>query len=139
MIHKILLPLDLTDKHQPALEAAVNFAETNAARIEVLHVIEVIAGLPMDEEKAFYQRLERAARKHLEKWGQRLAQRQIDWHAEIAFGQRALEIVRHAQEAGNDLIVLTVPRIMPENPGTSLGSLGYKVALLSHCPVLLVK
>lgn len=139
MFRNILLPIDLTDKHQPALEAAANLAGSNNGTIELLHVIEVMTGLPLEEEKTFYQRLERVARKHLETLGQPLTQRRIHWHAEIAFGHRALEVVRRAQNAGSDLIVLTVPRIAPENPVTSLGSLGYKVGLLSQCPVLLVK
>jgi universal stress protein A len=139
MFRNILVPIDLTDKHQPAVDAAAKLAEANHGSIELLHVIETIAGLPMEEEKTFYERLERVARKHLDKWGRSLAQRGLEWRAEVVFGPRSSEVVRRAEAAASDLIVLTVPRVMPDQPVTSLGSLGYKVGLLAQCPVLLVK
>jgi universal stress protein A len=139
MFHKILLPLDLTDKHQPALDAAADAAKQSGGVVELLHVIEVMAGLSLDDEKTFYQRLERKARKHLEKWGQQLDQRQVGWRAEVVFGARAPEVVRRAHEQKADLVVLTAPRLTPESPGASLGSVSYRVSLLAQCPVLLVK
>ncbi len=139
MFHKILLPIDLTDKHQPALNAAADTAKQSGGSIELLHVIEVIAGLSMDEEKTFYQRLERVARKHLEKLGEQLSKRQVAWRAEVIFGARAPEVVRRAHEQEIDLIVLSAPRLSPENPAASLGSVSYRVSLLAQCPVLLVK
>ena len=57
MFKQILLPLDLTDKHQAAFDLAVKLTRESGGTIVLLHVIEVIAGLPVDEEKTFYQRL----------------------------------------------------------------------------------
>jgi hypothetical protein len=37
------------------------------------------------------------------------------------------------------MIVLTAPRLDPNNPGASWGSLSYKISMLASCPVLLVK
>jgi nucleotide-binding universal stress UspA family protein len=72
MFKKILLPVDLTDKHGPALDLAADLAKQSGGGILLLHVIEVIAGLSMEEEKDFYGRLEKMARGHLKRLGGRL-------------------------------------------------------------------
>src|SRR5262245_62087329 len=139
MFQKILLPIDLSERHQAALDAAVDLARQSGGEITLLHVIEVIAGLPMEEDQTFYSRLEKMARKHLNQLGALLKGRQVSWQAEILFGHRGPEIVKYAQEKGVHLIVLTAPRFDPDNLGISWGSLSYKVSVLAPCPVLLVK
>jgi nucleotide-binding universal stress UspA family protein len=66
-------------------------------------------------------------------------QKQIPSRTEILYGQRGPEILRYAAEMNADLIVLTSPRIDPNNPGVGWGSLSYKISIMSVCPVLLVK
>jgi len=139
MYKKILLPVDLTERHQPALDIAMEMARPGAATIVLLHVIELIPGLSMEEEKTFYQRLERIARRHLDRWGQKLEERKLPWKAEVLFGNRATESVRYATETAADLIILTAPRVDPTAPNASWGSLSYKISILSQCQVLLVK
>jgi nucleotide-binding universal stress UspA family protein len=139
MFHKILLPVDLSDRNQPALDVAADLAVQSGGEITLLHVIEVIAGIPMEEDLAFYHRLEKAARKHLNRLGGLLKDRNATGHAEILFGPRGPKIVQYAQEKESDLIVLTAPRFDPNNLGVSWGSLSYKVSMLAPCPVLLVK
>jgi nucleotide-binding universal stress UspA family protein len=138
MFTKIVVPLDLTERHQPALETAAQLARQHGGEVTLLHVIELIPGLPMEEEKTFYQRLERIAREHLERHAAVLTDRQIACRDKILFGQRAAEIVRFAQEHAN-LVILTAPRLSPENIGARWGSLSHQVSLLVTCPVLLVK
>jgi nucleotide-binding universal stress UspA family protein len=138
MFTKIVMPLDLTDRHQPALDVAAQLAQQNHGEITLLHVIELIPGLPMEEEKTFYSRLERIARQHLERHATALAGRRVACRDKILFGHRATEIVRYAQDHA-DLVVLTAPRINPENVAAGWGSLSHKVSLLASCPVLLVK
>jgi nucleotide-binding universal stress UspA family protein len=139
MFRKILVPMDLTTRHQQALQIATAFVRQSGGEITLLHVIEVIPGLSMEEEKTFYGRLERMARSHLDQFGASLSAKKIPWRAEVRFGNRAPEITAYATEAGADLIVLTSPVIDPDNPAASWGSLSYKVGILSRCPVLLVK
>lgn len=139
MFKNILLPLDLTDKHQAAFDLAVKLARESGGTLVLLHVIEVIAGLPVEEEQTFYQRLERMARKHLERFGAALAEHQVPVRGEIRFGSRPQEIAREAADIGADLIIVTSPRLNPQQPGAALGSLSYKIGLLAQCPVLLVK
>jgi nucleotide-binding universal stress UspA family protein len=138
MFKKILLPLDVSDKHEQALNVAVELAGTSG-ELTLLHVIEVIAGLTMEEEKDFYRRLEKAARNQLGKIGDRLKPRNIAWRAEVLYGNREAEIVRYARETGTSLILLTAPQFDPEKLAASLGSLSYKISLFAPCPVLLVK
>ena len=139
MFRKILLPVDLSERHQAALDTAADLAGPNGGEITLLHVIEVIPGLPMEEDMAFYHRLEKAARKHLNQLAALLRQRNVARHAEILYGPRGPKIVQYAQEKGMDLIVLTAPRFDPNHVGVSWGSLSYKVSVLAPCPVLLVK
>jgi nucleotide-binding universal stress UspA family protein len=138
VFRKILLPVDMTDRHAQALSVAAEMAG-RAGEVVVLHVIEVIAGLTMDEEKPFYTRLERAARAHLEKLGADLSGRKVQTRAEIRFGNRVAEIAKYAGEGPADLIILTAPRFVPSDPAASLGSTSYRVGLFAPCPVLLVK
>jgi nucleotide-binding universal stress UspA family protein len=139
MFKKILLPIDLSHRHQPALEVAAELASQSNGEVVLLHVIEVIAGLSMEEEKGFYGRLEKIARSHLAHQGIALQSRNVSWRAEVFCGHRGPEIVRYANEVRADLIVLTAPRLDPKNLVAGWGSLSYKVGMLSPCPVLLVK
>jgi nucleotide-binding universal stress UspA family protein len=139
MFRNILLPLDLTDRHHQALDISAELAGGGAAAITLLHAIETIAGLSPAEERDFYGRLERAARSHLDRWRKDLEKRKFSCQMEIRYGNRAAECVRYALENGVDLIILTAPRIDPSNPAGGLGSMSYKIGILSPCPVLLVK
>ena len=139
MFKKILLPFDLTDRHQQAVDAAIDLARQSGGEIVLLHVIEVIAGSSLEEEKDFYGRLEKMARKHLGKIGKHLQAQKVSWQTEIAYGQRGPEVVRYADNAAADLIVLTAPRLDPNNLAIGWGSLSYKISLLARCPVMLVK
>jgi nucleotide-binding universal stress UspA family protein len=66
MFKRILLPLDLSDHHAAAINAAVTLARQRKGKVTLLHVIEQIPGIAVAEEEVFYRRLERAARAHLE-------------------------------------------------------------------------
>ena len=139
MLKHILLPVDLTDKHQKAVTIAAGLAGQFAAEVTLLHVIELIPGIAQEEEKEFYKRLERIARKHLERFSAGLTERQVSCRGEVLFGNRTAEVVRYAQERGVELIIVTAPQVTPANPAAGWGSLSYKIGALAACPVLLVK
>ena len=61
----ILVPLDFTERNARALEVASALASQNGARVELLHVIETIKGIPFDELQGFYERLETEAREKM--------------------------------------------------------------------------
>jgi universal stress protein A len=136
---KILVPVDLADIHQQALDIAARLAREGGGEVILLHVVDVITGVWAEEEREFYDRVERAARDHLARLGRDLEARTVRRREEVVFGSRAHEIVRYAAEAGVDLIVLTSHRIDLQNPSAGWGTVSYKVGILSQCPVLLVK
>ena len=139
MFKKILLPVDLTDKHGPALALAGDLAKQSGGEVVLVHVIEVIPGLSIEEERDFYRRLEKMARTHLGRLGGRLKDRGVRWHAEVLLGSRGPEVVRFAVDAGVDLIVVTSPRFEPDHLSAGWGSLSYKISVVCACPILLVK
>jgi len=136
---KILLPVDLSAKHGPALEVAAQLASRDAGEVILLHVIELIPGLEVEEEKHFYGRLEKLAAAHLEKLGEILKPKKVRHRAQIILGNRGAETVRFARENGIDLIVVTSPPVDPDHLAAGWASLSYKIGLAATCPVLLVK
>ena len=138
MFKKILLPLDLTDRHEGALRIAAEMAG-GGGEVTLLHVIEVIAGLPPEEEPTFYSRLERKAAAHLERLAASLAGGSVTVRGEVVYGERVREVVAYAARTSADIIILTSPRPEPEHPAAGLGSLSYRIGLFCGCPVLLVK
>jgi nucleotide-binding universal stress UspA family protein len=139
MFRKILLPIDLTQRHQESLKTAAELARASGGELVLLHIIEVIPGLPVEEEKDFYSRLEKRARSHLSRLAEQLKGRDVPWREEVGFGNRVNGIIDFAEKNGTDLIVMTAPRIGPTQLGTGWGSLSYKVGILAKCPVLLEK
>lgn len=136
---RILLPMDLSDRHNAVLDLAARLLEPPDGEVVLFHVIEVVAGLPLDEEKGFYSRLEKAARKHLDRLADLLKSRKVPCRAEVVYGHRAAAVVRYATEAKADLIIATAPRVDPKNVTAGWGSLSHKISLMAPCPVLLVK
>src|SRR5262245_10295869 len=98
MFKKLLLPLDLTDKHHAVIDTAEKLALQNNGEVTLLHVIEVITGLSAEEEKHFYQRLEHAAGKHLQIYARSLAERKAPYRQKVLIGNRVREIVAYAKE-----------------------------------------
>lgn len=139
MFKRILLPVDLTDKHAGVLATAADLAQQTGGSVTLLHVIELIPGLSREEERGFYDRLEKTAKTHMDKLGQALTARKIAWQSALQFGPRVQETVRFAQQDQSDLILLTAPTFDPAHPTVGWGSLSFKISVLSSAPVLLVK
>ena len=138
MFKQILVPVDLSDRHQQALEVAARLARDSDGEVTLLHVIDIVPG-PWLQERDFYKRIAQLARDHLASLGRSLAARQVLEREEIVYGNRVHEIVCYALEAGTDLIVLTPHRIDPKDPSVGWGTVSHKVGILAPCPVLLVK
>ncbi len=139
MFKKILLPVDLTDKHQPALDAAAKLAGQYGGTVTLLHVVEIIPGLPMEEEGTFYGRLERIARNQLQQLGKRLEEAKVPWQVEVRLGKRTAETVRYAAETAADLVIVTAPPVDPTHPAVALHSMSYTIGMFAQCAVLVVK
>ena len=139
MFQRILVPLDIAQKNQSALVAAVEMARQNKAAILLLHVIERIEHVPDEELKSFYHRLEQVAQRELSAAAQSLAEQDITTSTHIVFGRRAEDVVRFAIENHADLIVLRSHRFDPQSAKFPVGTLSHQLAVLAQCAVLLVK
>lgn len=137
MFQKILLPLDLTDRHAAAVRNAAELAEQSNGVVIFLHVVELIPGLDRESERTFYDRLERRARDHLAHITSTLGR--VQAHVQVIVGHRVQDTIRFSVEHKIDLIILTAPTFQQEHPASSLGSMAWKITLLAPCPVLLVK
>lgn len=139
MFKKILVPVDLTDKNERAVEHAAQLAQLTGGLVTLLHVIETL-DIPFEEVQDFYQDLEKRAEPQMAQLAAPLIKagfERVD--RVIVYGKRAEEVARYADEHAFDLIVVSSHRVDPENPGLSWATLSYKVAILAQCPVLLVK
>ena len=138
MFTNVLVPVDLTEKNARAVEVALELALSAAGRVTLLHVIETI-DLPFDELEEFYSRLEEKAASGMEELARPMHERGLEVERCVAYGSRSREIVRHTEEHGSDLIVMSSRRVDPENPTQDWATVSHKVAILARCPVLLVK
>lgn len=135
----ILIPLDFSEKNQSALDVAFELAVTNSARVTLLHVVETI-DLPDDPEVAqFVDHLAQRADRELEFRAQRFSDAKLPVEWKVRLGKRSREIVAYEAEHDIDLIVLSSHPILPDDARGNLATLSYQVAILSRCPVLLVK
>lgn len=138
MFKKIMVPVDLSDGKNPALSIANKIAKQNNGEVTLLHVIEKIEFLPSDETKTFYNRLMKTGSMKLRKIAKELDSGRKT-KTKVILGNRARGIVRYAIENRIDLIVMNSHRVDLKEPDKGWGTISYKVAILSQCPVLLVK
>jgi nucleotide-binding universal stress UspA family protein len=146
MFRRILVPLDLTEKAEAALEKAealalaARDAGAQDAAVWLVHVIETIRDVDFDELRDFYEPIERRAQARLEQYAATLADDGVEVEVVVRYGNRVREIVASAREADADLVLLGSHRV--EHHGSSAGGLAtisYQVAALAPCSVLLLK
>jgi nucleotide-binding universal stress UspA family protein len=134
-----LVPVDLSDRSLTAVDVACQLAAQFQAEVVLLHVIETIEHVEFDELKSFYDRLENSARKRLHEFSERITANKVRAGEVIVYGHRTKEIVDYAAANRVDLIIMSSHRIDPDRPGHEWASISYAAAILSPCPVLLVK
>jgi len=139
MFQRILVPIDLAEKSLAAVDLAYEFAEEFGAEVILLHVIETIEHVQFDELKPFYNRLEESARNGLMDFSEKFISHDLPVDKVLVYGHRTQEIVNYAMANPVDLIIMSSHRINPDRPGHDWSSISYSVAILSPCPVLLVK
>ena len=139
LFRRILVPVDFSPANRRALEVARDLAARGGARVTLIHVIEMLPGIPFQELKRFYQNLYERALKKMETMARAIAKKGIKVSIEIPYGRRAQEIIGHASSNRTDLIVLTSHEVDLRRPERGLGTISYQVGILSKCPVLLLK
>ena len=137
MFHSVLIPVDFTDKNDDAIEMAARLVDDDGL-VTLIHVVQAVPGIDVEEEHDFYARLESAAEQKLEALGGRLDGKGVAWRAVLVVGSRAGEILATAED-GVDLVVVSSHRVDLRQPGAGAGTLSYQIAIAAPCPVLLVK
>ena len=139
LFRNILVPTDLSEKSEKALEIAIKMCTTDDHRIYLLHVIETLQRDEDDEFQSFYEKLKHRAIRKMDVMIKKNEEKGVIIDNEIAYGNRSMEIIRFAKEYHIDLIVLSSHRIENVEPSDGWATISYKVGILSPCPVLLVK
>lgn len=138
MFKGILLPVDLGDENSGAVEIAKEYAQGGSS-VTLLHVIETVDNIPFGEMRGFYSRIESNAKARMEKLVAALGQDVGKVQEAIVYGHRVQAIVDYATEHDIDLIIMASRRFDPSSPARGWATISHKVAILSSCPVLLVR
>ncbi len=140
MFKNILVPSDLSEKKDKALDIAVKIASHDNGNVYLLHVIETLADTSYDEIEAFYRELEK--RVHSDMTALTMAydnEKMVSIASKIVYGNRAAMILKAVAAYHIDLIIMKSHKVDPEDPSQGWGTISYKVGILSTCPVMLVK
>ncbi|MDD5475889.1 MAG: universal stress protein [Syntrophales bacterium] len=139
MFRRVLVPVDFSEKYSMSLDIAVNIARHYDGDIDMLHVIETLVDVEFSELEEFYSRLERMALKSMKALAAAYMDVPVTINVTVLFGNRSQEILRYAEEREAGLIIMNSHVVNLERPTQGWGTISYKVALLSKCPVMLVK
>lgn len=139
MFKNILVPTDLSERSLKALDIALKMSSVAGGKITLLHVIEIIEDVNSNEFMDFYEKLKIRAQKKMVDMMKEYGDKGSHIRMEIILGKRVREIVKFAYESNADLIVLSSHRIEKVDPADGWATISYKVGILSHCPVMMVK
>lgn len=139
MFKHILVPTDLTDRDRKAMEIAVKMAFQNTKKITLLHVIETIEDAQTEDFQKFYKQLGLRSGQKMDLIVNQYKKENLIIEKQILFGRRVHEILNFAAHSDIDLIIMSSHRLDAENLSEGWGTISFKVGVLSHCPVMLVK
>ncbi|SPJ14482.1 UspA domain protein [Syntrophobacter sp. SbD2] len=139
MFKNILVPSDLTERNHKAMDIAVEMALENRAVVTLLHVIETVEEADSEDFQKFYRQLGARAGRKIDKLIAEYGREGLLMEKHILYGGRVYQIVNFAVAHGVDLIIMRSHKLDPENVTEGWGTISFKVGVLSHCPVMLVK
>jgi universal stress protein A len=139
MFKNILVPSDLTERNHKAMDIAVQMALENRAVVTVLHVIETFEEADSEDFQKFYRQLGTRAGRKIDKLIAEYGREGLSMEKHILYGKRVYEILNFAVAHGVDLIIMSSHKLDPENAAEGWGTISFKVGVLAHCPVMLVK
>lgn len=140
MYDSILIPVDLSSTNDRVLDRAMELGAPGETSIFLLHVIEVLDDIPVEEDPDFYDELRENANEKIESWAGHLTEKGFSVTAEIQYGQQAQDIVATARDHDIDLIVMRSHVVDPdEESREQVGTVSHQVALFAPCSVLLVR
>jgi nucleotide-binding universal stress UspA family protein len=138
MFKHLLVPVDLSAKNRSAVDAALELARAHSAETTLFHAIQTIDQLPFRELGSFYRTLEARAQKKMTVHARRFVRAALPVREIVVFGSAVEAVLGYAMDNGVDLIVLSSHRV-DRRHARDWGTVSHKVAILSPCPVLLVK
>ncbi|MFZ0931729.1 MAG: universal stress protein [Syntrophobacteraceae bacterium] len=139
MFKNILIPSDLTERNHKAMDIAVKLALEDSAAVTLLHVIETVEQVESEDFDKFYRQLGARAGRKIDKLIAKYGREGITMEKQILYGKRVYEILNFAVAHGVDLIIMSSHKLDPENAAEGWGTISFKIGVLSHCPVMLVK
>ena len=139
MFKNILVPSDLTERNHKAMDIAVEMALESGAVVTLLHVIETVEEADSEDFQKFYRQLGVRAGRKIDKLIAEYGREGLLMEKHILYGRRVYEILNFAVAHGVDLIIMSSHKLDPENVSEGWGTISFKVGVLSHCPVMLVK
>jgi nucleotide-binding universal stress UspA family protein len=139
MFKNILVPTDLTEKSLDSLDIALKMGSKKGFTVTLLHVIEMIEDTDSEDFRGFYEKLEKRAQKKMDEMVSHYGEKGGEINKEIVFGNRVAEIINYAHDNEIDLIVLSSHKIEKVDASQGWATISYKVGILSHCPVMMVK
>jgi len=141
MFSHILVPTDFTEKSAESARIAVKMASSFnfPCKITLLHVIETIEGADFEEFADFYEKLRKRSEKKLDEMINTFSGDGFKLYKKILLGNRVREILDFINKEGIDLVVLSSHKVDPKAGLEGWGTISYKVGMLAHCPVLMVK
>lgn len=139
MFKNILVPSDLTERNHKAMDIAVEMALESRAVVTLLHVIETVEEIDSEDFKKFYRQLGARAGRKIDKLIAEYGREGLTMGKYILYGRRVYEILNFAVAHNVDLIIMSSHKLDPENAAEGWGTISFKIGVLSHCPVMLVK
>jgi nucleotide-binding universal stress UspA family protein len=134
-----MVPVDLSDRSERPLRAALALAVQSRGRVTLFHVIQRVVDLAPDEMPRFYGRLTERSEQQLRRVARPFTREGIDVRTEVRIGEPAAEIVRATLREAVDLLVMGSHKVKPGSRERGWGTTSYKVGIFCQCPILLVK
>ena len=141
MYDTVLVPTDGSDTVEQALPHALRLASDTDARLQIVSVVDTRAvhAADADEREAIEADLIEASEAAVETVADRAAAEGLEFETEIRRGTPDKEIVRHAEAADSDVIVIGTDGKTPREKLQALGSVSERVVDSAPIPVFVVK
>jgi len=113
LFRHIMVPVDLSDRNERALGAALKLAHERGDRVTLFHAIQRISGIAPGEFNAFYRRLVERSEQKLRQIARKFAEGGIAVGTAVRVGEPAAEIVRATLRERVDLLVMGSQKVQP--------------------------
>jgi nucleotide-binding universal stress UspA family protein len=136
LFRHVMVPVDLSDRNERALRAALALAREAGSRVTLFHVI---PGLAPGELEEFYRLLVERSERKLREVARAFTSKGVAVSTQVRTGEPAAEIVRATLRERVDLVVMGSHKVKPGRRERGWGTTSYKVGIFCQCPILLVK